>query len=549
MEIAATFHRFALVAVAALGFFATVALTGDRAPEAAAVEASSSIGALRICSTCASAGGDLSRYRYVVLNAWDHARISTLRANNPNLKILVYKDLPGTLAYACQNGVDNEFLAAGVGYCAANAAHPEWFLKDTAGQRIEFCDFPGVWQMDPGNPEYQNAWLSNVSAELKQYGWDGVMLDDTNSTERYHLCGRTIAKYPAESDYQAATRSFLARVGPALTSQGSLALPNINFDCWEACWTSYIQYTSGAFREWWTKSTTGAGGQYADNNWDWSNGFLRLTQEQGKIFIAVTYAPQDDVRSQRYARASFLLDWNGGPSALVFEPSPEAIDPWSSEWTADIGTPRGAKYAVGGAWRRDFSAGTVIVNPSSTTSATVDLGGTFTTADGSSVKSIALAPMTGAILRPAASPQPTTSITTTTTTTTAPVTTTTTATATPLTTTTTTTTPTATAEAPVNLTPPAIAKSRNGSTLTATTGDWRNATQYAYQWLRCDASGAACALIGGATGSFYTLTAAELGGTVRVLVTATGPGGSASAISQQTALILTSGKAKGRKLT
>src|SRR5438093_2359712 len=258
VEAAATFRRLAVLV--SLAFLTTVALTGDRFPSASAAGTSPSVGALRILSNGAATGGDLSRYRYVVLQAWEYGRIPTLRASNPNLKILVYKDLPATVSYACHNGVDDSLLPAGVGYCAANANHPDWFLTDTGGSRIEFCDYPGMWQMDPGNSQYQDAWLTSVAAELKQHGWDGVMLDDTNSTERYHLCGRTIAKYPTESDYEAATRSFLARVGPALTSQGFLALPNINFDCWETCWSNYIQYTSGAFREWWTKSSTGSGG-------------------------------------------------------------------------------------------------------------------------------------------------------------------------------------------------------------------------------------------------------------------------------------------------
>ena len=255
---APTFRRFALLLAASLIAAGALALVGDRgtAP-AAAAESSPSIGALRICSTCAATGGDLSRYRYVVLHSWESGRIAALKAANPNVKVLVYKELPGTYDYACHNGVDDQQLAAGVGYCAANQQHPDWFLTDTTGSRIQFCDYQGIWQMDPGNAAYQDAWFSNVSADMKAHGWDGVMLDDANSTEKYHLCGRTIAKYPTEASYEAATRSFLARVGPALMGQGFLVLPNINFDCWETCWSSFIQYTSGASREWWTKSTNG----------------------------------------------------------------------------------------------------------------------------------------------------------------------------------------------------------------------------------------------------------------------------------------------------
>ncbi len=45
----------------------------------------------------------------------------------------------------------------------------------------------------------------------------------------------------------------------------------------------------------------------------------------------------------RYARASFLADWNGGRSALAFEPTtPEQQDPYHADWTTDLGAPLAA---------------------------------------------------------------------------------------------------------------------------------------------------------------------------------------------------------------
>ena len=58
---------------------------------------------------------------------------------------------------------------------------------------------------------------------------------------------------------------------------------------------------------------------------------------------------------------------------------------------------------------------------------------------------------------------------------------------------------------------------------------------YAYQWRRCDAAGANCVDIAGATGSTYDLTAADVGSTIRVIVTATNAGGSDSASSAASA--------------
>jgi len=78
-----------------------------------------------------------------------------------------------------------------------------------------------------------------------------------------------------------------------------------------------------------------------------------------------------------------------------------------------------------------------------------------------------------------------------------------------------------------------------GQHLTAFNGGWTgDPTGYAYQWLRCDASGANCTSIPGATGSTYTLTGADAGNTIRLQVIASNSGGaSAPAVSRPTQAI------------
>ncbi|HEX2044488.1 MAG TPA: putative glycoside hydrolase [Gaiellaceae bacterium] len=391
-------HAAFLVAVAALMLVA--------APSALAARGT---GALRICSSCAAAGGDLSRYDYVILHAWEHARIPALKAANPNLKAIVYKDMAATVQYASHDGVDDELLPAGVGYYDAHRNHPDWFLLDTQGRRVESAHFSGVWLMDVGSRAYQDRWLANVASELRGKGWDGVMLDDTNYSPAWHLAGRTLAKYPGDAQYAAATRSFLARVGPPLMADGFLVLPNV-YTVWPSghdVWRDWIQFTSGAVQEYWTKWGEDASQHFTGADWSYRREFLRITQQAGKVYLGITYAPLDDVRSMRYARASFLLDWNGGRSALVFEPSPGGQDPYSQEWTADVGMPLGRAYQAGRVWRRDFETGVVLVNPSTST-ASIALGGTFYTPNGTAVTSVSLRPASGLVLRSTPPPPDTT---------------------------------------------------------------------------------------------------------------------------------------------
>jgi hypothetical protein len=105
----------------------------------------------------------------------------------------------------------------------------------------------------------------------------------------------------------------------------------------------------------------------------------------------------------RYARASFLLDWNGGSSALVFEPTtPEAQDPYFADWTTDIGAPTGARVRVGVAWKRGFANGIVVLDPSPSTPQTVNLGGKYVLPDGTIGSTVRVGPTEAVVLRAAA---------------------------------------------------------------------------------------------------------------------------------------------------
>src|SRR2546428_7593656 len=75
---------------------------------------------------------------------------------------------------------------------------------------------------------------------------------------------------------------------------------------------------------------------------------------------------------------------------------------------------------------------------------------------------------------------------------------------------------------PANSVPPSISGTPQAvSTLTASPGTWNGkALKYAYQWQRCDSSGANCGAVAGATASTYILSSADVGATMRVVVTA-----------------------------
>ena len=87
---------------------------------------------------------------------------------------------------------------------------------------------------------------------------------------------------------------------------------------------------------------------------------------------------------------------------------------------------------------------------------------------------------------------------------------------------------------PENLALPEVSGTlRVGMALSASNGTWAGSQplEFSYQWLRCGVSGDSCVPIVAATEATYTLTPADFGSSLRVMVTATNGGGSAIATS------------------
>jgi hypothetical protein len=94
-----------------------------------------------------------------------------------------------------------------------------------------------------------------------------------------------------------------------------------------------------------------------------------------------------------------------------------------------------------------------------------------------------------------------------------------------------------------------------GSTLTTTSGIWTGSApiNYAYQWVRCPASGGKfdgsdCASISGAATSAYVVGPGDVGRRLRVRVTASNADGSATAASNATATVVSAAAGRPRNV-
>jgi|GEM_PF-4931772 len=309
-----------------------------------------------------------SRSGFVVLQAWEYPRIAEIRATQPGVKILVYKNMTATYDYASHDGVDDALLPAGVGYAWARLHHPDWFLRDAAGAALQWSDYPGLWPMDVANVDYQLQWLSNVAAESLGNGWDGVMVDDALTRVSHFTVGGATA-WPTVTDQSQfkATRAFLAKVGPGLQARRLLVVPNasVTWSNYSDVYTGWAPYVDGWLFEYWAK--WGPDSSYpvflgADVQLRLQ--MLETVQSTSKFLLPVTYAGRDDIPTQVYHRALFLLGWDGGESSSIFSTSETSTSQVLPAAQADLGAPAGPRYVLpGGVLRRDFSGGTVLLNP------------------------------------------------------------------------------------------------------------------------------------------------------------------------------------------
>lgn len=300
---------------------------------------------------------------------------------------------------------------AGVPY--AQARRNGWLLRNTSGGLLVNRSYPSNYVGDVGSPQYQQAWISNVSRFLKAHGDDGVFIDDVLA-DLEPLAGVEAAAYPTQQAWAAAQLSFVRAVGTALRARGYYVLVsasgyvpgNLGSDTGATTaswWRQLNPYVSGLMQEYYGETPDGSNRLRSDGaawteNWNGWQRLVRIAQANGRDFVGLTYGPPGDTRTMQYGKASFLLDWNGRGGAFVYQPTTGG-DPWNAAWTQSLGRPTGRKRAVGSGWLRRYRGGVVLLNPSPSSSQRFVLHGRYASPRGGVVTSVTLQPTTGLILR------------------------------------------------------------------------------------------------------------------------------------------------------
>jgi hypothetical protein len=344
-------------------------------------------------TTSLTTAQEANRYKVMVLQSTNASKVPLLHAANPKLKILVYQD--GLLG----RPTDPHGWTACTDYPSISANHPDWFLKDQYGNRILDRSYPD-YLMDVGNPAYQKACVAHAIAMAKQYGFDGVYLDDVTAWVGWTLpSGVTVPEYATTSAWQAAMYSYITYAATQMHANGLMVLGNIGGSTiTTGLWQKWVAPLDGSEEQSWTD----AGAGLAQQVWTWPQELANAAWSEANNKLTILHSFNTTEAGNVYGLASMMLVGNGNVTYSTANANYNTYEMWYPEYTEaqQLGAPMGPYSRLSnGVYERVFANGVVVVNPTTNSVGSLSLGGgLYSSPTLTSAKSVSLGATSGQIL-------------------------------------------------------------------------------------------------------------------------------------------------------
>jgi hypothetical protein len=304
-----------------------------------------------------------------------------LRAVNPNFLVLHYH------LSMWQSAPATDFILDGTSWgndYPTVTTHEDWFWHNAGGARVP-SSVDGKLLMNVSVAEFQAYWASSLAAQVAAGENDANFFDSASPALLQGECGtvdpRLAGTAAASTLFEElgghtwidAWQSWMSALASTLTAQGIPLIPNTSafVTGWD---TTNYGLTPGIFSEGFADPS------FVESDWQASTSELLKLAAADKIMILQNYlATSADVATRLYYLGNYLLVKGHHTYLDYFAQGPLE---WYPEWQLDLGAPTGAAptdaaaLLSGGVYRRDFTKGSVLVNPSAAP-VTVALGGTF----------------------------------------------------------------------------------------------------------------------------------------------------------------------------
>ena len=262
-------------------------------------------------------------------------------------------------------------------FCDISANHPDWFLLDGNGNRIFTVDGSRkMHHMDPGNAGWRAFFIDRARDSQETLGWDGIFLDNLDgSLRRFVRMNQVPLKYPTDASYRAAVEEYLIDLAASyFNPQNRPMQGNITELNDTSAWFQYIQHMDGAMNE--TFCVNWDPGFHSVATWEEQMGRAEQTISMGKKQILVSQGDQYNTTRQEFCYGSYLLIAGTG-AAFRYSKSKNHTFAWLfNNYNYDLGSPRGQRYQdANGLWHREFTKGSVVVNPVAHTAQVTSIAG------------------------------------------------------------------------------------------------------------------------------------------------------------------------------
>ncbi len=339
------------------------------------------------------------RYGLVILNEWNSAWIGPLKAADPSVRVLLYKN-----SFFLRSD-DNTSTVGGfrVGE-NIDSRHPDWFLKDASGRRIVFRYYPGIdfYAMDWGNLDWREYWGEQAVGRAKALGFDGLFLDDLYTT-RYGVLDRSLARYRSDSALQSAVRGLLAQTyaRAKATDPDFLVVGNlVDHLLSPSLFADWLTVSDGLMDEQFVHvgQSSRSGFKSLEDRWKQQLAEVEIAERMGKAAIFVSHGSSSDPETMLFAYGTYLLASDGSSYYHHILDGSLNKPTWYEVWGRELGIPLGPhEVTPSGVYVRVFSKGMVAVNPRMTGTRTVDTRG-YRDTSGVAVDTVTLGPHRAAIL-------------------------------------------------------------------------------------------------------------------------------------------------------
>jgi hypothetical protein len=286
---------------------------------------------------------------------------------------------------------------------------PDWVLRDASGAPLYI-----KWGCSNGTcPQYaanissrafRQWWISNARAELAT-AYRGLFVDDVNM-EMQVSNGHEEATAPIDPStgqpmtagaWRAYMATFMQEVRAALP--GAEIVHNViwfSADHAGAADPSIRTELSSANYVYLERGVNDAGLTGGRGSWS-VNALLSYIDEIHALGRGVVLdGAAGDPQGLQYNLAAYFLLSTGNDAVSGGGQTPES---WWAGWSASLGEARAARYTWNGLLRRDFTGGTVLLNPPGAPTRTVSLSAPMRDIDGNTITSVTLAAASGAVLR------------------------------------------------------------------------------------------------------------------------------------------------------